>query len=196
MNLIHRLTDRLDDVARARLVRGHPCFYEAVDIAARDVQPTSYLEIGVAEGASLLTVLAAAPSLRRLVLCDTWGGIDGGTGRGSHAHICELFGRIHYGGEAWFLDGLSRELIPTIPRSPLFDLATIDGEHTADAAAADLANVWPLLRPGGMLVMDDLERLPLRRAWDAFLAATGAERVYELDDVTNRTAIVRKREAA
>lgn len=190
MTLIQRLIARLG----YEICTGHPCLYDALDIAARDVQPSSYLEVGVSDGASLLAVLNAFP-VQRVVLCDLWEPVEGGSGRGSHAHISKLLADVNFGGTAWFLDGDSRTLLPTIPASPQFDLATVDGNHSAEGAASDLACVWPLLRPGGILVMDDVDRPHLRGVWDSFVAARGLERIYELNDGANWTAIARKREA-
>lgn len=36
-----------------------------------------------------------------------------------------------------------------------FDLIYIDGDHSREAVLADSSAVWPLLRPGGLLVWDD-----------------------------------------
>lgn len=195
MNLISRIAADFGQVDYP-ICTDHPCLYDALDIAARDAVPSSYLEIGVKEGASLLTVLAASPSLTRVVLCDTWGGIDGGTSRGSHDHIDALLRRIGYRGDAIFLDGDSRTLIPALPRVPTFDLITVDGCHEANVATLDLSHAWPLLRPGGILVMDDIERAHLRRVWEEFVGRTRAERLYELSDNTNATAMARKRSDA
>jgi len=192
VTLIQRLIARLG----YEIQTGHPCLYDALDIASSDVNPQSYLEVGVSDGASLLTVIAASPGLSRIVVCDLWKPVEGGSGRGSHAHISKLLEDVHYGGGCWFLDGDSRTLLPTIPPSPLFDLATVDGNHSAEGASSDLACVWPLLRSGGILVMDDVDRPHLRAVWDAFVAANNVERIYELNDGANWTAIARKREAA
>lgn len=141
----------------------------------------SYLEIGCREGDSLRLVVAANPTLERLVVCDTWGGIYGGTGRGSHRHIEELLSSLGYAGEVRFLDGDSRELIPTLRET--FDLILVDGDHSDEGAAADLANVRPLLAAGGRILFHDIchpAHLGLRGVLDRFVAdAGGSVEVHE-----------------
>lgn len=141
----------------------------------------SYLEIGCREGGSLRLVVAANPTLERLVICDTWGGIYGGTGRGSHRHIEELLASLGYAGEVRFLDGDSRELIPTLRET--FDLILVDGDHSDEGAAADLANVRSLLAAGGRLLFHDIchpAHPGLRGVLDRFVAdAGGSVEIHE-----------------
>ena len=135
----------------------------------------SYLEIGCREGDSLRLVVAANPTLERLVICDTWGGIYGGTGRGSHRHIEELLASLGYAGVVRFLDGDSLELIPTLRET--FDLILVDGDHSEDGAAADLSNVRPLAAPGGRILFHDIchpAHPGLRGVLDRFVSKEGA----------------------
>lgn len=134
----------------------------------------SYLEIGCREGGSLRLVVAANSTLERLVICDTWGGIYGGTGRGSHWHIEQLLSLLGYAGEVRFLDGDSRLLIPTLRET--FDLILVDGDHSDEGAEIDLANVRPLLAPGGRILFHDIchpAHPGLRGVLDRFVASTG-----------------------
>ena len=176
--------------------RGHPCLYDALRLAIRECPspPASYLEIGVSDGASLLTVLTRAPHVRSLLLCDPWAPIEGGSGRGSHAHIDALLRALGYSGGVTFLDGDSRELLPRHPTNEFFDLATIDGNHSYECALADLTSVWPRLRPGAVLVLDDYERVPIVSAWTEHVARTRSspELLFELRDESNRTLVARK----
>ena len=55
----------------------------------------------------------------------------------------------------------------------------IDGGHDYDAAASDLRRWWPLLSPGGILVVDDYDKErkfwpDVERAVDDFVAALGS----------------------
>jgi predicted O-methyltransferase YrrM len=65
-----------------------------------------------------------------------------------------------------------------------FDLIFIDGDHHASNALLDICFAWPLLKIGGILVMDDYNRRwHLGRPWtheaiDAFLM--GFEKYYDL----------------
>ena len=56
--------------------------------------------------------------------------------------------------------GDSRQTLPDYLAShpgAAFDLAFIDGGHEYDVASADIRNVLPAVRPGGLVVIDDLE---------------------------------------
>jgi hypothetical protein len=46
----------------------------------------------------------------------------------------------------------SRDLLP---KKDVYDLVLIDGDHTAPMVFLDLALVWPLLKTGGVCIMDD-----------------------------------------
>jgi hypothetical protein len=77
---------------------------------------------------------------------------------------------MHQGGIT-FLDGLSRQWLPT--DLGMFDLITVDGDHTGPGAWHDLYHCLPLVTPGGALVFDDLldvsddgGLLTLRLAWE------------------------------
>jgi len=137
----------------------------------RDRSPERYLEIGTRDGGSLTVVLENASTLRRIVCADTWGGQWGGSGRGSHDHIEQLLALRLYTGSVQFLDGDSRQTIPTL--SEQFDLVRVDGDHSADGARVDLENAWPLVAPGGCLAFHDVTHhahLYLAEVFDEFVA--------------------------
>lgn len=138
---------------------GLPVLYPMLEEMAMYVRPTSYLEIGVRDGASLATVvMAAGPQLHWITLCDTWDSAYGGSGRASHQHIEVLLDALRFQGEGvLYLDGDSKKLIPPLDlEGKRYDLITIDGDHSIEGASADLTNSWPLLTERGVLVMDDL----------------------------------------
>lgn len=104
------------------------------------VEAMSYVEIGVREGGSLLSVISAS-SLTSLTLCDTWGTESGGTGRGNHDHISQLLKINNYTGNVAYLDKQSQ----TVDWSslPNWDLANIDGSHLSNDAYMDMMSIWP-----------------------------------------------------
>lgn len=126
----------------------------------------SYLEIGVDGGGSLNTVLCEnVPT--RIVLCDLWNPdyCDHGDVKPRVQGILDYFKAT-----ATFLDGDSKVTVPKI-RTP-FDLVLVDADHSAKGAEIDLANAWPLVRLGGLLVMDDIHHpnYPwLSEVWGAFV---------------------------
>ena len=133
---------------------GLPSLYPVLDRMAREYDPSSYLEIGVRDGASLVCVLCAALHIQRLVLADTWESDYGGTGRASHQHISVLLAALGATKNTLFLDGDSKATVPSLTEK--FDMALIDGDHSNEGLLADLHSVFPLLSPSGILVCDDI----------------------------------------
>lgn len=134
--------------------------------AAEAFTVRSYLEIGCREGDSLREVVAHSKVLTRVVVCDEWGACYGGTGRGGHDHIDGLLNRLGYTGERLFLDGNSRQLVPTLQEQ--FDLVLVDGDHSCEGAVADLTNCWKLVHPGGQLVFHDIAHIAHKELRELF----------------------------
>lgn len=131
--------------------------------------PQRYLEIGTREGDSLRIVIANSARLNSVVCADTWGFEWGGSGRVGHAHIDALIAACNYTGDVQYLDGDSKQTIPTLTPTNLFDLILVDGDHSAPGAIADLDNVLPLLAENGCLVFHDIthpQHLYLDAVWD------------------------------
>jgi hypothetical protein len=164
--------------------------HEALRMACRWLAPvSSYLEIGVDGGGSLNTVLTEQVP-PRIVLCDIWDPTycDHGDAKPYVLDILNFFKA-----KAKFLDGDSKVLIPSLWEQ--FDLVTVDGDHSAEGARADLLNVWPLVREGGILVMDDIHHpnYPwLSDVWESCIQQWNVTRVFEEHGGCN-TAMVMKR---
>jgi hypothetical protein len=125
----------------------------------------SYLEVGVQEGRSLGIVLDAGRSIRRVLLCDSWGNESGGSGRGNHDHIDRLLDG--WPGRLAFLDGDSRETLPNVESDP-YDLVHIDGGHGYDVVISDLRHGWRLCA-AAMVVHD----IAFPEVWRAFCDFAG-----------------------
>lgn len=75
------------------------------------------------------------------------------------------------------LEGSSHDILPRL-RGNRFGLAIVDADHSEAGAYADIRDTWPLVAPGGFLVLDDFSlaevgggfRPDVRRAWDRFSA--------------------------
>lgn len=123
-------------------------------------QPKSYLEVGVQDGNSVMAMLRGWPEVEKLILCDNWGFIHGGTGRGSHDFVAGRLKPI-YSGEVQFLDGDSRDTIPTIPLMSV-DMSHVDADHSRDGELSDLRLTWP--RTNKVMVVHDIF---FPEVWDA-----------------------------
>jgi predicted O-methyltransferase YrrM len=76
-------------------------------------------------------------------------------------------------------------LAEAITRKDFFDAIYVDGDHQAKSALLDSAMAWPLLRPGGVMIIDDYLwkhpetapkwKLPPKPGVDAFLHLWGRE---------------------
>ena len=135
---------------------------EVLSWIAAMYRPESFLEIGVQDGGSLRAVLSAHHPAR-LTLCDDWGLAYGGTGRGSHDHVTALLAELAFQGVVTWLDGRSDERLPELP-SERYDTVHVDGDHSAPGALYDLVEAGRLLRPGGAIVIHDLQFQPVSRA--------------------------------
>lgn len=114
----------------------------------------AYLEVGCRDGDSLRQVVANSECLSLVTVCDMWGPLYGGTGRGNHDHIDAMLNEFVYTGVREFLDGDSKDTVPRITRT--YDLVLVDGDHSPAGALADLTNCWPLVATGGQLVFHDI----------------------------------------
>lgn len=135
---------------------------------------STYLEIGTREGCSLRKVIESNPNLTEIVVSDLWGTTYGGSGRRSHGHILKLLSELSFSGKTTFLDGDSKQTIPTLGSeyNNYFDLVLVDGDHSYDGGMADLQNVWNLCKSGGILLFDDITHpahLYLDECFDVFV---------------------------
>jgi predicted O-methyltransferase YrrM len=126
-----------------------------------------YLEIGVRRGLSMAMVANRCPDCA-ITGMDLWIDNYGGVPNPGPDFVREELGRVGYRGEAEFISGSSRdtlpELIARLPKS--YDLINVDGDHTYEGARHDLDCTLPLLRIGGILLLDDLQIPEVMRVWD------------------------------
>jgi predicted O-methyltransferase YrrM len=126
--------------------------------ATRLLAPSTYLEIGVRRGRSMAMVAEAAPDAR-LVGFDMWvEGYAGMPNPGAEFVRSEI-ARVGHRGPIELVSGDSHETVPRfLADNPdlMFDVVTVDGDHSHDGALADLRAVIPRLSLGGVLVFDDI----------------------------------------
>jgi len=105
-----------------------------------------YLEVGVWEGRSFFWMLDNV--LTHPTSSAT--GIDIFV----HEHLVENLERSGAGDRAEILQGYSQVELRKLP-AETYDVIYIDGSHTADDVLEDMVLAWPLLEPGGLMILDD-----------------------------------------
>jgi predicted O-methyltransferase YrrM len=130
-----------------------PSLQELVGVVVRLTKPEVVLETGVAMGVSSAVILEGMEDNGRghLFSLDLPGlpaNAQALTGRAVPAHL-----RLR-----WSLSlGPSRQLLPELARAkgPI-DLSVHDADHSYRGQLEEYRTVWPYLRPGGILISDDV----------------------------------------
>ena len=87
----------------------------------------------------------------------------------------ENFKRFRPGVDATFFTCDTRQGLPEAVLTQQFDLVNVDGDHSYEGAYGDLQRVWPLLAPRGVIIVDDLGMVDVRRAVEQFRDEREAE---------------------
>jgi predicted O-methyltransferase YrrM len=88
-----------------------------------------------------------------------------------------------------FVEGPSDRVLPGLVGGPRFDLAFIDGMHSFPAPVVDFHYVEQLLRPGGVLLLDDV---PIPAVAIAFRYMRSSPDWAFVEIVDDRAAVFRK----
>lgn len=162
------------------------------------LEPSSYLEIGVRRGRSMAMVAEAAPRCS-IVGVDMWLDDYAGMENPGPDHVRSEMQRLEHAGSLELISGDSHRVLPKLfqERPELsFDLITVDGDHTARGARADLKAVLPRLRVGGALVFDDIRHRShpeLCEVWNATVKAGRQFACWEFDEVGYGVALAVRR---
>ena len=155
---------------------------------AHVLRPASYLEIGVRRGRSLAMLTSKAPSCR-IVACDLFIERYAGMENPGADWVRGELERLGFSGSLDFVVGDSAKVLPRYfaehPEA-YFDIITVDGDHTARGARADLTNVITRLKIGGALVFDDISNPShptLRGLWHDMIVSDGRFSTYTFDEV-------------
>lgn len=128
----------------------------SASVSRLDAPPRRILEIGSWEGRSAVWFLNAFPGCE-LTCVDTW--------EGSVEHTPDMVSGVYdrfrrniqatgFESRVTVLRGSSERVLYGLqPES--FDVVYVDGDHHAHAALRDIVFAWGLLRPGGVLLVDD-----------------------------------------
>lgn len=155
-----------------------PLFAELIE----EAQPRNIIEVGSWKGASAIHMARQAGEEARVFCVDTW---LGGRGLLHHEGLAKKHGypQVYF----QFLHnvkacGMHERIVPVIATSrdgarilaaarAQVELIYIDGSHEEEDVADDVADYWPLLRPGGVMFGDDLNEAAfpgVRRAVEGF----------------------------
>lgn len=122
------------------------------------LHPTAYLEVGVRRGRSMAMVASQSTDCL-IVGFDIWKANYAGMPNPGQEFVRRELQKVGYKGHASFIDGNSHETLKKYFKDnpeKFFDLITVDGDHTAEGAAEDLADVMPYLKIGGVVLFDDI----------------------------------------
>lgn len=157
------------------------------------IQPDDYLEIGVRTGWSLAQVVCECPGVH-VVACDSWQENYGGVPNPGPdfvveelRKVCPAFGAI----DIDFRNQESRWL--KFEPDETFDLITVDGSHVGYQVIDDMRLAASVLRPNGVIVLDDLvadsdggpDDITILEAWGQFRSDH-----KDWDYIENRGSIV------
>lgn len=131
-------------------------YYQFYFSIAWVLRPRSYLEIGTRFGYSMIAVSRGAPSLERIVSCDLQS-YDNPLGLPSQQIAEQNLRGAGYKGDALFIADDSRRLQSHLSEET-FDLIHVDGDHSFEGALSDIRMCFELLRPGGTMLIDDVDQ--------------------------------------
>ncbi len=155
------------------------------------IRPSAYLEIGVRRGRSACVVGATSPECA-IAGFDLWLEDYAGVPNPGPEFVRSELEAIGYLGSVELTSGDSRETVPTYLAAhadAFFDIITVDGDHRAFGAAADLANVLPRLKVGGILLFDDIVQTPaLRDVWERLVKHDSRYVTWEYTDAGDGVA--------
>lgn len=141
---------------------------------SRQLQPSTYLEIGVRRGFSMAAVAARCLAVE-IYGFDMWLRNYVGVPNPGPRFVRDELQRLGYAGKLHLISGDSHKTLPaffrapgaglwqrlqmdlTLPHRPSkFDLIVVDGDHSLLGAYQDLCDTLPRVRVGGALIFDDI----------------------------------------
>jgi predicted O-methyltransferase YrrM len=156
--------------------------------AAERLKPRRYLEVGVRRGRSACAVASRAPECA-LALFDMWMENYAGMANPGPDLVRDELAKVGHRGKVEFVDGNSHATLKRYFRDQpeaLFDLITIDGDHSEAGATEDIGDALPRLAIGGALVLDDISHPAhpeLRRVWERMLVGEPRFSTWSFTDV-------------
>jgi predicted O-methyltransferase YrrM len=156
--------------------------------ASELIRPRRYLEIGVRRGRSMAMVLAACQEVE-VVGFDMWMENYAGMENPGPAFVKSEMKKVSRLARIQLIDGDSHRTVPEFLKAnpeTMFDLITVDGDHSEKGALRDLRDVLPRLSMGGVIVFDDISHPQhpyLMDTWRKALAEDGGLAPYEFTEL-------------
>jgi predicted O-methyltransferase YrrM len=126
--------------------------------ASKTTQPVNYLEIGVRRGRGVCVVARGCNEVN-ITAFDMWVQNYAGMENPGPEFVQAELAKHGHKGHIEFINGDSHKTVPRYLNTKpdmLFDMITVDGDHTEEGALDDLCNVIPHLALGGILIFDDI----------------------------------------
>jgi predicted O-methyltransferase YrrM len=126
--------------------------------AAELMQPRRALEIGVRRGFTSCAIVAAARDVEHHMM-DSWRPVYSDRPNPGPVLVRKQLIAAGHRGRPVFHQGNSHELLPRLFQAEpnlQFDILVVDGDHTEHGAEQDLADTFPRVARGGVLIFDDL----------------------------------------
>lgn len=130
---------------------------------AQAAKPKEYLEIGVRRGFSM-AVVAQRCKTCNLTGIDLWVPGYGGADNPGPEFVEQQIALTGHKGNLKLITGDSNQVLADLIGS--FDLILVDGDHSTEGGYRDIMGSHKLLKPGGYIVVDDLDYEPTFKAWD------------------------------
>lgn len=162
------------DHITSQIDAGHVETRSVIAFLARKLNPRTYLEIGVRRGFSMGMVVSRAPEVDVFGF-DLWLQNYAGIANPGVHFVRNEMERLGHKGRLHLVSGNSHETLPAFfcrdgaqaglvtcakdhtQRTPnVFDLITIDGDHSLIGAYQDLVDTMPHCAVGGAVVFDDI----------------------------------------
>jgi len=152
------------------------------------IEPRRYLEIGVRRGRSMAMVLAKCPETQAVGF-DMWMENYAGMENPGPAFVKSEMNKVAPLAQVQLIDGNSHQTVPEFLKAnstTMFDLITVDGDHSEKGALQDLRDVLPRLSVGGVIVFDDIahpQHPYLMKSWRKAVQQDGGLASYEFTEL-------------
>lgn len=163
---------------------GKPETRSFVTFLARQIVPSTFLEVGVRRGWSTAAVALASPDCQ-IYAFDEWHENYGGAPNPGPMFVQSELGKLGYDKPIIFISGDSHKTLPKFfkENDEKFDMILIDGDHTVEGATQDLMDTMPHINVGGVMVFDDIvDCAGLQEVWDGLIKSFPNFRYFSFRD--------------